>query len=60
MEQLICHGCFYKNADGTNKIIAAGEACPVPTDECFWKDLCNVRHGGKDKVTSKKWIEGYT
>ena len=54
MEQLICHGCFYKNADGANKIIAAGEACPVPTDECFWKDLCNVRHGGKDKVTSKK------
>ena len=33
MEQSIYHGCFYENADGTNKIIKAGEKCLVPTDE---------------------------
>ena len=35
MEQPIYHGCFYKNADGTNKIIAAGETCPVPYRRMF-------------------------
>ena len=29
-----------KNADGTNKIINAGEKCLTPTNECFWKDPC--------------------
>ena len=35
MEQRIYHGCFYKNADGTNKIIKTGDECLVSTDECF-------------------------
>ena len=30
--------CMFKNADGTNRIIMAGEKCLVPTDKCFWKD----------------------
>ena len=47
MEQRIYHGCFYKNADGTNKIIRAGEECSVPTGECFWKDPCDVKNGVK-------------
>ena len=33
----IYHGCMTKNADGTNKIILAGEKFLVPTAKCFWK-----------------------
>ena len=33
----ICHGCFTKNADGTNRIILAGERCLCPTSQPFWK-----------------------
>ena len=45
----IYHGSFYKNADGTNKIIAAGECCLAPTDKCFWKDPYDVKHGVKTR-----------
>ena len=53
MEHCIYHGCFYKNADGTNKIIKAGEKSLVPTDECFWKDPCDVKHGVKTRSRAK-------
>ena len=53
MVQRIYHGCFYENADGTNKIIKAGEKCLVPTDECFWKDPCDIRHGVKTRSHAK-------
>ena len=33
----IYHGCFTKNAGGTNKIILAGERCFCPTSRPFWK-----------------------
>ena len=33
----IYHGCFTKNANGTNKIILAGERCLCPTSKPFWK-----------------------
>ena len=41
----IYQGCFTRNADGTNKIILAGERCPCPTAKPFWKfpeDIQNV------------------
>ena len=41
----IYHGCFTKNADGTNKIILAGKRCLYPTAKPFWKfpeDIQNV------------------
>ena len=53
MERRIYHGCFYKNADGTNKIIAAGNKRLAPTDECFWKDTCDVKHGVKRRSRAK-------
>ena len=34
---LIYHGCFKKNADGTNRNIAGGEKCFAPTAKYFWK-----------------------
>ena len=33
----IYHGCFTKNADGTNKIILAGERFFYPISRPFWK-----------------------
>ena len=45
----IYFGCFYKNADGTNKIIVAGEHCFAPTDKCFWKDPSDVKDGVKTR-----------
>ena len=45
----IYHGCFNKNADGTNKIIVAGERCLAPTDKCFGKDPNDVKHGVKTR-----------
>ena len=53
MEQCIYHGCFFKNADGTNKIIRASEECSVPTDECFWKDPCDLKNGVKTRSRAK-------
>ena len=44
---LIYHGCFTKNADGTNKLIGPGEQCLTRTAQCFWKDLKNVCSGVK-------------
>ena len=29
------HGCFPRNADGTNRIIEKGTKCISPTYECF-------------------------
>ena len=33
----IFHGCFNKNRDGTNRVIAPGEKCITPASEPFWK-----------------------
>ena len=46
---LIYHGCFTKNADGTNKLIGPGEKCLTPTAQCFWKDPKDVRSGVKTR-----------
>ena len=43
----IYHGCFYKNADGTSKVIATGELCLTPAKKCFWRDHSNVKDGVK-------------
>ena len=53
MEQGIYHSCFYKNTDGTKKIVKAGEKCSVPTDKCFWKDPCDVKNGVKTRSREK-------
>ena len=45
----IYHGCFYENADGTNKVIAAGELCLTPTKKCFWKDSSDAKDGVKTR-----------
>ena len=50
---LIYHGCFTKNADGTNKIIGPGEKCLIPTAQCFWKDPEDVRSGVKTRSQLK-------
>ena len=49
---LIYHGCFTKNADGTNKLIGPGEKCLTPTAQCFWKDPKDVRSGVKTRSQS--------
>ena len=53
IEQRIYHGCFYKNASGTNNIFKTGDKCLVPTGECFWRDPCDVKHGVKTSSRAK-------
>ena len=50
--ELIYHGCFTKNADGTNKLIGPGEKCLTPTAQCFWKDPKDVRSRVKTRSQS--------
>ena len=52
-EQCIYHGCFYKNADRTNKFINASEKCFAPTNDCFWKDPSDVKNGVKTRSHAK-------
>lgn len=56
MEKLDCiyHGCFRKNQDGTNRIIANNEACLLPTNNQFWKHLEHVPSGIKTRSQYKK------
>ena len=42
----IYRGCMTKNADGTNRIIGAGEGCLVATAQCFWKYPEDVKNSG--------------
>ena len=51
----IYHGCMTKNADGTNKIILAGEKFLVPTAKCFWKYPKDIEcMGAKTRSQTKK------
>ena len=43
------HGCYYKNADGTNRIVASGKYCLLRMKKCFWKVPCNIRSGMKTR-----------
>ena len=47
------HGCFPRNADGTNRIIEKGTKCISPTYECFQKDQCDVPHDVKARSHTK-------
>ena len=40
----IYHGCYFRNADETNKRIRIGKKCLVPTNECFWKGQRDVKN----------------
>ena len=44
-----CHGCFTKNIDGTNRIIANDEKCLVPTSRPFWKYIEDIPAGVKTR-----------
>ena len=50
----IYHGCVYANVDGTNKLIAEGDACLIPTNTCFWKDASDVATHVKTRSMTKK------
>ena len=51
----VYHGCFTKNADGTNKIILAGERCLCPISRPFWKFSENILDlGVKTRCQTKK------
>ena len=62
----IYHGCFPKNTDGMNKIIAKGDKCLVPTNKCFWKDPSDVKNRVETRSQTEnkptvdyKTIDGY-
>ena len=50
----IYHGCFRKNADGTNRIIANKENCLVPTSRAFWKYIEDIPAGIKTHSQYKR------
>ena len=43
----IYYGCFRKNADGTQTIIANDEKCVLPTSRSFWKYIEDILTGVK-------------
>ena len=43
----IYHGCFRKNDDGTNRIIANNKNCLIPTSRAFWKYIQDIPAGVK-------------
>ena len=45
----IYHGCFRKNADGTNRIIANNERCLMPCSKPFWKYIEDIPSGVKKR-----------
>ena len=47
----IYHGCFRKNTDGTNRIIANNEKCLLPTSRAFWKYIEDIPTGAKTQVS---------
>ena len=50
----IYHGCFRKNANGTNRIIVNKENCLVPTSRAFWKYIEDIPAGVKTRSQYKK------
>ena len=46
----IYHGCFRKNEDGTNRIIANGERCLLPICHQFWKDVNDIPAGMRTRA----------
>ena len=50
----IYHGCFRKNIDETNRIIANRENCLVPTSRAFWKYIKDIPPGVKTRSQYKK------
>ena len=50
----IYHGCFRKNNDSTNRIIANNEQCPITTSRPFWKYIEDVPDGVKTRSQYKK------
>ena len=51
---IIYHGCFRKNADGTNKIIANDERCLIPCSKPFWKYIEDIPSGVKTRSQYKR------
>ena len=56
MEKINCiyQGCFTKNEDGTNRIIANNKACLFPTDKQFGKYPEDVPSEVKTRSQCKK------
>ena len=50
----IYHGCFRKNADGTNRIIANNENCLISTSRAFWKYIEDISAGVKTRSQYKR------
>ena len=50
----VFHGCFDKNRDGTNRLIAYGEKRLTPTDQPFWKFPEDVDSGVRTRSQEKE------
>ena len=50
----IYHGCFKKNADGTNRIVANSEDCLVPSSRPFRKHIEDIPDGVRTHSQHKR------
>ena len=50
----VFHGCFNKNRDGTNRLIAPGQKCITPTSEPFWKFPQDITSGVRTRSQEQK------
>ena len=50
----VFHGCFNKNKDGTNRLIAPGQKCITPTSEPFWKFPQDITSGVRTRCQEQK------
>ena len=50
----VFHGCFNKNRDSTNQLIAPRQKCITPTSEPFWKFSQDITSGVRTRSQEQK------
>ena len=49
----ICHGCFTKDRDGSNRLIEKNKGCLFPTNNPFWKYSQDIPNGVRTQSHEK-------
>ena len=49
----ICHACFTKDRDGSNRLIEKNKGCLFPTNNPFWKYSQDIPNGVRTQSQEK-------